>query len=119
MNHARDQITAENMSTFFRSDDTKSAVHAINKQRPVDVANFIAIDGIISNATTCEFCTVFRMQVSTLWRKKKENENLENVIGCMDVKVFNLRVSGMNQVKYAKIPDVMLSAPDQSHRRRV
>lgn len=91
-NHARDQMTAENMRIFFFSDDTKSAVQAISRHRPVEVATLIAIDGIISNATTCDSCTVYG---------KFDKKNIEQQLR-RKIEIFiknNVRVSGINQVK--------------------
>lgn len=51
-NHARAQTVTENIKIFFFSIQTRSAVHVVKIDSPVDVAIFMAIEGIISKATT-------------------------------------------------------------------
>lgn len=71
-NQARAQTVDENISIFFRSADTKSAVQTVNTHIPTDVAAFIAKAGAISNATQCDSVTAIVNQMSYFYRIFKE-----------------------------------------------
>lgn len=122
-NQARAQTVEENIRIFLRSAHTNSTVHTVRTHIPIEVAVFIANVGAISKATTCDSFTTKKKSVKiTKFNKKNNLQSNKNNIVClsilfahMSVKIDNLRVSGINQVKYAKKPHTIPETPDQSH----